>query len=220
MRRIEEKGTEKIEPKTGALELVNLSVEIGFQKLIENLSVRVEAGTMLIVRGANGSGKSTLLRTLAGLLDGYEGAVTWDNKPISNKENFHLATNFLGDNSGLADDLNGRENLELHQKMCEKKKKGLNIDEAMKRFEVQNFQYQLVKYMSAGQKQRLALSRLLMFDCPLWILDEPFNCIDRATQTKLETEIDLRLNSGGIVLIISHFAFKSQNNAKEIFLNG
>lgn len=158
-------------------------------------------GEVLHVHGANGVGKSSLLRAVSGLLEPAEGEVHWLGRlssadPIA----FRRSIGYLGHKLGLKDRLTVAENVKLLMEGGS----SLQIDEALERLGVLKQKNHLCETLSAGQKQRVALARLLAKKSTLWLLDEPFTAVDSAGIDILDSLIVEHVKAGGMVLLTSH----------------
>lgn len=187
------------------LEASSLRVDRGLHLLFSGLSLTAAAGTVTHLTGRNGSGKTTLLRTLAGLVTPDEGEVRWRGVELSRNDTFRAELNYIGHQAGLNSELSGRENLHFLSVLLGRSG---NIGAALSRLEATSFADHPVRQLSAGQRQRLSLARLVLFDCALWMLDEPFTALDGAVRAQVEALIDDHAAAGGVVLIATHQSFK------------
>ncbi|MEO5696086.1 MAG: cytochrome c biogenesis heme-transporting ATPase CcmA [Burkholderiaceae bacterium] len=189
------------------LTAIDLSCSRGERTLFDGLRLAVGPGDWLHVTGENGVGKTTLLRTLAGLAPADAGEISWQGTPVADQpEAFHRALLYLGHHAALKDELTPLENLEL----------GLALDglpvgrvEAMSALETVGLQDREdlpVRHLSAGQKRRVLLARLLLRPAPLWVLDEPFNALDGSAVELLGVLLQAHLDRGGMAVLTSHQA--------------
>ena len=200
------------------LEVLDLAIERGYQRLVEKFNLTANEGTIVHITGQNGSGKSSILRTIAGLAPIYEGSIKWSGNPVDSTHSYTNYVNFIGHLTGLSPELTGGENLAYCLKLSSLKKRAMEITQALSMLKARNLISKPVRYLSAGEKQKLVLARLLLFDCPLWILDEPFNSLDGETRKKLETIINQHAKNGGIILMTSHQSFQTINSPQIISL--
>lgn len=173
--------------------------------MFSKLSFSLNSGELLHVRGSNGSGKTSLLRIICGLFTPAEGEVKWNSKNIRElrEEYFHELT-YLGHLNGIKDELSGIENLGVLSKLA-----GLDISEdeildALYRLGLRGREDLPTKFLSQGQKRRVALSRLLLSKTSLWVLDEPFTALDVAAVDLLKSLISEHLEKGGMVILTTH----------------
>ena len=183
------------------LEARELSCIRDERTLFNNLNFTLTSGQVLLIEGANGAGKTSLLRILTGFRKSDEGDLFWNNELIDDTQEFYQDTAYIGHNNGLKDTLTAEENLRYVQSLAIST---LSIDDAMEQVGLNGYQETFVRFMSAGQKRRLALARLLCTHKPLWILDEPFTSLDRASIKLFEKFIETHANQGGLVIMTSH----------------
>ena len=176
--------------------------------LRQPLNLSLNSGNLLLLQGHNGCGKTTCLKTLAGLYPPAEGAIYFKGEKI---QQVHLEYRehllFIGHETGLWPDLTAIENLEFFRALSPQSDR--TIDEALAFFELMPFRHQPIRQLSAGQKRKVALCRLLLQSAPIWMLDEPFNTLDPPTIQKLTQYLCTHLTQGGIVLMVSHQPFQS-----------
>jgi heme exporter protein A len=169
--------------------------------LFSELNFTLSNGQVLLIEGANGAGKTSLLRILTGFRKPDVGDLFWNNEIIDDTQEFYQDTAYIGHNNGLKDTLTAEENLRYAQALAITT---LTIDDALEQVGLNGYQETLVRFMSAGQRRRLALARLLCTHKPLWILDEPFTSLDRASIKLFEKFIETHANQGGLVIMTSH----------------
>ncbi|HET6159416.1 MAG TPA: heme ABC exporter ATP-binding protein CcmA [Dongiaceae bacterium] len=182
------------------LSLENIALERGERRIAEGISARVAGGAALLLQGPNGSGKSTLLRVLAGLLPPAEGAITWNGADVSRQREAHRARlTYLGHQDALKAGLTALENLQFWASF-----NGGNAEAALKAFGLTRLADRPARMLSAGQKRRLALSRLAMSDPPLWLLDEPVTALDTEARAAFVALLGRHLAGGGLAVIATH----------------
>lgn len=186
---------------TKKLEARNLSCIRDERVLFSGLNFRLSSGQVLLIEGRNGAGKTSLLRILTGFRKPDEGDLFWNNEAINDTQEFYQDTAYIGHNNGLKESLTAEENLRYAQALATST---LSIDDALEQVGLNGYQETFVRFMSAGQKRRLALARLLCTHKPLWILDEPFTSLDRASIKLFEKFIENHANQGGLVIMTSH----------------
>ena len=158
---------------------------------------------MLAVTGPNGAGKSTLLRALAGLLPLSDGTVTCTGLPGETTLAGHA--HYLGHRDALKSALTARENLAFWAAMLALPGAGgLSPQAALARLALPQVADFPVSYLSAGQKRRVALARLLVAHRPVWLLDEPTTALDAASQQVVADMMEEHLAKGGIVIAATH----------------
>lgn len=169
------------------------------------LDFHVAAGEALLVQGGNGSGKTTLLRVLAGLLRPSAGEVWVDGKPAE-RETIAHRTALLGHLLGHKGDLTADENLRFAIGLYGQRS-GSDLSEALAQVGLAGFEDTFARSMSAGQKKRLALARLLLVPAPLWLMDEPYANLDLPGIALVNRMIEQHVHVGGAALITSHGAY-------------
>ena len=187
------------------LEAVNLGCTRGDRRLFQGMNFSVEPGELIELRGANGSGKTSLLRILCGLAAPAEGQVRWQGKSIrSLGEEYSAAVAYLAHQNGVKDELSAIENLRI---ACGVAGSLLGRSEAQAILEQVGLSGQQnlpARSLSAGQRRRLALSRLLASKATVWILDEVLTSLDDAAIKLSRRLIGDHLSNGGLAIIATH----------------
>lgn len=172
--------------------------------LFQQLDFDLNEGEVLQVQGSNGSGKTSLLRILCGLNDAYSGDIRWRGAPVAlQREEFHASLLYLGHRVGVNKVLSPLENLrwscgiQTHTETVE-------IEAALARIGLRGYEDSPCHTLSAGQQQRVSLTRLLLSPAQLWVLDEPFTTLDVLGVSALEELIAEHVESGGAVMVTTH----------------
>jgi heme exporter protein A len=178
----------------------NLTLERGGRRLIDGLSFAVGAGEALIVTGPNGAGKSSLLRGLAGLLAFSAGGARLEGgaAELTMAEQLH----YLGHADSLKSALTARENLSFWAALLGGG--ALSETQALQRLGLPHVADFPVGALSAGQKRRVALARLLVASRPLWLIDEPTTALDAAAQDLFASAMREHLAGGGLIIAATH----------------
>ena len=178
----------------------NLSIERGGRTVFEGLSFRMASGQALLVTGPNGAGKTTLLRTIAGFLSPIAGRVTLSggNRDMTVAEQSH----FVGHLNAVKANLSAAENAAFWAGFLGGSV-GL-VDRALALFGLAALADIPAGFLSAGQRRRLALARLLVVPRPLWLLDEPTAALDAEATTTLVESIDAHVEEGGLAVVATH----------------
>ncbi len=186
------------------LKVENLGCERNDRYLFSGLSFELAGGELIRVDGANGSGKTTLLRMVSGLLPVVEGIVCWGDRPIQkNRTDYMSELVFVGHKNGIKDELTAEENLRIDHSLVGGQS-GVSYTQALERLGIAQCQHQLCRQLSAGQRQRVALARLLISTVRLWVLDEPLTALDRSAQSIVRDLLEEHVGAGGMALITSH----------------
>ena len=190
---------------SSALEALALTCVRGEKQLFTDLSFQVGLGECLHVRGENGVGKTSLLRLLTGLSKPESGDVLWNQQSISAEpKTYHRDLLFLGHRDALKEELSALENLKMYAAIDGVALADENAMLALRRFGLRGREHLPVHCLSAGQKRRVLMARLVTRPARIWILDEPFNALDSRAVSELEALIEERLTLGGIVILTSH----------------
>ena len=172
--------------------------------LFRELSFSARAGEVIQIKGSNGSGKTTLLRVICGLNDNYHGTLKWVNEPIEdNQDDFYSSLIYLGHQVGVNKVLTPVENLRWSVGLRENVTSEA-IYEALAEIGLRGFEDSQCFSLSAGQQQRVSLSKLLLGAAIIWILDEPFTTLDVDGVQLLEKLLDDHARKGGVALVTTH----------------
>lgn len=176
------------------LEVKALTVSRGSRPLVSDLSFALAAGEVLHLRGSNGAGKTSLLEVLSGLRTATAGAMT----PEPEGGRLH----WLGHKNALNLALTPIENLEFWCGLNGRPTNGLVP--VLERLGVAKVRHRPCRTLSAGQKRRSALARLLLDQRALWLLDEPLDGLDAQGLELFANLLKTHLQSGGSAIITSH----------------
>ena len=168
----------------------NLSCSLSGRKIISDISFSLKTGEILKISGENGSGKTTLLRTISGLSSFDSGEIL-----INKKEIF-----LLGHNAGIKQNLTVEEDLYFWSNFYQNE----HDDKILKELSLNSKMYSQCRYLSQGQKQKLALTRLFFSNKKIWLLDEPFSFLDEESSIFLLNKIENHRQNNGITIIVSH----------------
>ena len=184
------------------LRIDNLTLARGGIPVLTGLSFDLGRGAALILRGPNGAGKTTLLRTLAGLQPALSGDITGGEDQIA----------FAGHADGLKAMLSVTENLNFWASVFGRD----SIDAALEAYDLHALADRLAGTLSAGQKRRLGLARLLVTGRPIWVLDEPTVSLDTAAVQMFADAVHAHLGQGGSALIATHIDLGLQADVLDI----
>jgi heme exporter protein A len=185
------------------LEVTGLSCRRGGRPVVGNISFTVARGELLALTGRNGSGKTTLLRALALLVTADAGGIRWLGTDVRHdRDGWHRNIAWLGHLDGLKGDLTVRENVATACRLREATAD--RIDDALIAFDLAPLANRPVRTLSAGQRRRAALARVLAVDAPLWLLDEPLNALDAPSQAALRAALAKHLAAGGLAIAATH----------------
>ena len=187
--------------QTAVLEAHRLTCFRGGRMLFRDLDLSVAAGEMLEIHGPNGSGKTTLLRVLCALSEAESGEIRWRGRPLRGQRESYLASlRYVGHQDGVKLALSVRENLEVAARLGG----GSETESAIHRFGLEAVAETPARALSAGQRRRTALARLLLGPAPLWLLDEPFTALDEDGARLMQDLLARQVEAGGSVLLSTH----------------
>lgn len=189
-------------PEAALLEARDVACRRGGRIVFEGLDLALAPGEALLLRGPNGSGKSSLLRLLAGLLRPLAGTIRWAGRAIADDPPAHRARlHYVAHADGLKAALTVRENLDFAAALAGGSPRPAA---ALEGFDLAALADLPARFLSSGQRRRLALARLLATARPLWLLDEPGVGLDRQSRDRLEGAIARHRGAGGVCVVASH----------------
>jgi heme exporter protein A len=187
------------------LEASNLECVRGERRLFAGVGFRLEGGEMLYLQGKNGSGKTSLLRMLCGLTPPADGEICWRGRAIDKLgDDFRAELCYLGHHNAIKEELTPLENLLASAKLADE---SLDEDAALDALEqvgLRGREDLACRYLSQGQKRRVALARLVHERRALWILDEPYVALDPAAVELVAGLIGAHLQRGGLTVLTTH----------------
>ncbi|KAF4513893.1 UNVERIFIED_CONTAM: hypothetical protein B566_EDAN017574 [Ephemera danica] len=187
------------------LEADNLECVRGGRRLFAGIGFKLEAGELLFLQGKNGTGKTSLLRMLIGLLPPEAGEIRWNSQPIKAlSDEFRAELCYLGHLNAIKEELTPLENLLAGARLADEDLSEDNALDALEQVGLAGREDLACKYLSQGQKRRVALARLVKEKRRLWILDEPFVALDTAAVDWLAGIISAHLQRGGLAVMTTH----------------
>lgn len=184
-----------------ALEAVDLACSRGGRLVLSGLSFRLGGGQVLAVTGPNGSGKSTLLRAIAGLLQPSAGAIRFDGAGET------VVTHYLGHADALKPSMTLRETLQFWERVYRQEGRvalDADFDETAETVGLGHALDLHVGVLSAGQRRRAGLARLILSPRPLWLLDEPTSALDSEGEALLGALMAGHIAAGGLIVAATH----------------
>ena len=170
----------------------------GERMVFRHVSFALSPGGVLLLRGPNGSGKSSLLRLMAGLLRPAAGELRWDGQPIEeDPEGHRRRLAFLGHLDAIKPALSVAENLGF---WCGDGA----VESALAALGIASLAPLPARFLSAGQRRRLALARIVASGAPLWLLDEPTNALDDEAEAMFAAALAAHRGLGGMAAIALH----------------
>jgi heme exporter protein A len=180
---------------------VELSCVRDDRVLFKELNFTLHSGQVLLLEGKNGSGKTTLLRILCGFREADAGQVLWRGEVIDDSR-YYADMAYVGHLDGIKKELTVLENLNISLALGRPGR--FSIAEALERVQLAGYDDVPAQSLSAGQKRRLSLARLLITDNRLWILDEPFTSLDKTGIALIESLMREHCAEGGMIVLTSH----------------
>ena len=210
--------------QTGRGSLTQHNLQINFLELYRNddrifseISFDLSEGQHLLISGANGTGKTSLLRVICGLTIPTGGTILWNQLATNNidcRYYEHLA--YLGHKNALIPELTARENLEY---TFEGNRSINRTSSVLEAFDLNNYLDQYAEKLSNGQIRKIALSRILLSEKTLWILDEPAANLDTSGTQFLLAEMQAHLDQGGMLITTSNLNDQTLKPSSEINLD-
>jgi len=186
------------------LKVQDLCAERNDRRIFGPLSFDLEAAMGMWLQGPNGSGKSTLLRMLCGLFPSRSGRIERMNG-LLDPDSLSPNLIYIGHRLALKEPLTTEENLAFLVGFLSKQKMDQGrLRHALKAAQLENKRHCIVRMLSAGERQRLALSLLMCVDARLWLLDEPYTALDAQGRHWLSALISAHIDQGNSVIISSH----------------
>jgi heme exporter protein A len=183
------------------IEAANIAVARGGRLVLSDLSFALAETECLLVTGPNGAGKSTLLRAVGGLLPLWSGSI---RHAPQNDEGLAEQAHYVGHAEALKGTLTVVENLSFLAALLGTPEPGSSVEAALEALGLRRLANLPAAYLSAGQKRRVALARLLVARRPLWLLDEPTTALDLAAQALLTKIMAVHRAEGGLIIAATH----------------
>ena len=202
--------TQTPETHADCLEVSGLECVRGHRSLFRDLHFRLDAGSVLHVRGANGAGKTSLLRLLCGLSLPEAGEIRWNGAPLlKHRAHYHRALAYLGHRPALKDELTAAENLAVVGALSARSAGSAGAGtptpwEALWQLGLENCLHLPCGVLSAGQRRRVALAGILLRPGGIWILDEPAAELDENALQFLTEMLGAQAVAGGLAIFTSH----------------
>jgi heme exporter protein A len=194
---------------TVLLEVPDVACRRGGRRGFDGLSFALAGGELLALTGRNGSGKTTLLRALALLVPATAGSIRWQGADVTaDREGWRGQLAWLGHQDGLKGDLTVAENVVIAERLHGRPVAPERLGTALAAFDLARLAGRPVRTLSAGQRRRAALARVVCSPAPLWLLDEPLNALDAPAQVALREALSRHLSAGGVAIAATHAALE------------
>jgi heme exporter protein A len=189
------------------LEVSNLDCVRGEKRLFSAVGFHLGEGEMLYLQGRNGSGKTSLLRILCGLSHPAAGEIRWRGQSVDKLgEDYRRELCYLGHHNAIKEELTPLENLMASARLADEALDEGAALEALESVGLAGREDLACRYLSQGQKRRVALARLVNERRALWVLDEPYVALDPAAIELVAGLIGRHLQRGGLVVLTTHQA--------------
>ena len=191
----------------------------GDRHVLKGVSLNLRPRQLLHISGPNGTGKTTLLRVVCGLLRPESGLVSWLGRSISGIRNEYQATlAYASHEPALKADLTALENLRFAVGLKRRVTMG-ELRASLDQTGVAACADLPARVLSAGQRRRVALARVLAMSASLWLLDEPFTNLDAAGTDLLRSLLQSHVEGGGLALVVAHHDLKLDCSVHRLELN-
>lgn len=204
---------------SNALCVEKLHVWRGDRHVLQGVSAQIEPQQLLHISGPNGTGKTTLLRVVSGLLRPEQGSVTWLGQSIAAiRTDYQAAMAYASHEPALKGDLTALENLRFAVGL----KRRIAADElraALARTGVAGCADLPARVLSAGQRRRVAMARVLAMSATVWLLDEPYTNLDAAGSELISELLQTHVAGGGLALVVAHHELKVSCDVRRLELN-
>jgi len=190
------------------LEVERVHVWRGDRHVLKGVSLRLGSGELLHISGPNGTGKTTLMRVVCGLLRPEQGTVSWLGQSILRvREQYQAALAYASHEPALKGDLTALENLRFAVGL-KRRITAADITASLERTGVAGCADLPTRVLSAGQRRRVAMARVLAMRASLWLLDEPFTNLDAGGAELMSGLLQAHVEGGGSALVVAHHELK------------
>jgi len=176
----------------------DLTLERYFEPVFKPVSFSLGPNELMLITGDNGCGKTTLIRILAGVLSPSQGTIEWDAG----------GRVYVGHMLAVKDDLTVTENIDFMRRFLGHGQQ--TTREIVERVGLKRVSEQPARTLSAGQRKRCALARLLLSDAKLWLLDEPYSNLDKQGMIMLDGLLHRHLEDGGACALATHGSLRPE----------
>jgi heme exporter protein A len=204
---------------TDGLSVDKIHVWRGDRHVLQGVSTQVRPGELLHVSGPNGTGKTTLLRVVSGLLRPEQGSVTWGGQSIvSHRTDYQAALAYAAHEPALKGDLTALENLRFSVGL-KRRSSAAELRGALERTGVSACADLPARVLSAGQRRRVSLARVVAMQASVWLLDEPYANLDAAGSELVSGLLQAHVAAGGLALVVAHRELTLACNVRRLELN-
>lgn len=190
------------------LSVEKIHVWRGDRHVLKGVSLELRPRQLLHISGPNGAGKTTLLRVICGLLRPEQGVIAWRGSCIAkNRSGYHAALAYASHDPALKGDLTALENLRFSVGL-RRRVTTIELRASLERAGVGVCADLPARILSAGQRRRVAMARVLAAGATLWLLDEPFTNLDAAGSELMSRLLAEHVQQGGAALVVAHHELK------------
>jgi heme exporter protein A len=191
----------------------------GDRHVLRGVSAQVRAGELVHVSGPNGTGKTTLLRVVSGLLRPEQGQVSWRGRSIvSHRTDYQAALAYAAHEPALKGDLTALENLRFSVGL-KRRSSAAELRGALERTGVSACADLPARVLSAGQRRRVSLARVIAMQASVWLLDEPYANLDAAGSELVSALLQGHVEAGGLALVVAHRDLALRCNVRHLELH-
>jgi heme exporter protein A len=193
---------------SNALCVEKVHVWRGDRHVLQGVSAQIQPHELLHISGPNGAGKTTLLRVVSGLLRPEQGSVTWLGQSIAaSRTSYQAALAYASHEPALKADLTALENLRFAVGL-KRRVTAHELRAALARTGVGGCADLPARVLSAGQRRRVAMARVLAMSATVWLLDEPYANLDAAGQELVSELLQTHVLGGGMAMVVAHHELK------------
>jgi heme exporter protein A len=204
---------------SNALCVEKVHVWRGDRHVLQGVSTQIGRGELLHVSGPNGTGKTTLLRVVSGLLRPEQGSVSWLGQSIvSHRTEYQAVLAYAAHEPALKGDLTALENLHFSVGL-KRRSKPDELRGALERTGVAACADLPARVLSAGQRRRVSLARVIAMQASVWLLDEPYANLDAAGSDLVSGLLQAHVAAGGLALVVAHRELALACNVRRLELN-
>jgi heme exporter protein A len=192
----------------------------GDRHVLQGVSLELRAGELMHISGPNGTGKTTLLRVVSGLLRPEQGSVAWRGKSIASAPgDYQNEIAYASHEPALKSDLTAIENLRFMVGL-KRRVTARELQASLERTGVAGCADLPARVLSAGQRRRVAMARVLAFGAALWLLDEPFTNLDTSGSALVSGLLAEHIEQGGLALVVAHHDLHLAGQTRHLALHG
>ena len=179
------------------LEIKNISLSRNDNSILSNINLELNTSSVINIHGRNGCGKTSLLKIIVGITEPTGGVI--NNNVLSN-DNKNIT--YIGHKHGIKNNLTLSENILFEPSIYNDKQK--NIDDMIKRFQMNKYKDYLSKNLSHGQQKKISLIKASLSNAKVWVIDEPYSALDKDAIKILDSCIHEHLSNQGAVIMTNH----------------